>query len=190
MEIQYPLRQEPKGFWWLSISRRGDSWLIGYNFGLPLLFSSLPLLNSCEIRLEEFCYSEPSSKVVRKEGGRPLPGPLQGRQTLAAYWLPPARAAAYRQQGQRPSVASPQKGGTRGGATRGSGAGCRGGCQWARQPLPAQRWRRSEGDGSESVEVIAGLTMPWQEITVHDDPMEPMMTRSIITGHVDAPMYK
>ncbi|RZS08854.1 hypothetical protein BHM03_00039874 [Ensete ventricosum] len=41
-------------FSWPSINRRGDSWLIGCSFSLPLLFSSLPLRKSCEIRLEEF----------------------------------------------------------------------------------------------------------------------------------------
>ncbi|RWW19421.1 hypothetical protein GW17_00016523 [Ensete ventricosum] len=42
------------GFWWLSINRRGDSWLIGCSFSHHLLFSSLPLSKSCKIRLEEF----------------------------------------------------------------------------------------------------------------------------------------
>ncbi|RZR73427.1 hypothetical protein BHM03_00023963 [Ensete ventricosum] len=39
----------------------GDSWLIGYSFSHHLLFSALPLRKSCEIRLEEFRYRDPSS---------------------------------------------------------------------------------------------------------------------------------
>ncbi|RWW00892.1 hypothetical protein GW17_00036111 [Ensete ventricosum] len=48
------------GLCWLSINRREDSWLIGYSFSHRLLFSSLPLCKSCEIRLEEFHCRDPS----------------------------------------------------------------------------------------------------------------------------------
>ncbi|RWW67955.1 hypothetical protein BHE74_00024557 [Ensete ventricosum] len=54
------LVMEPWDFWWLSINRREDSWLIGYRFSHHFLFSSLPLRKSYEIRLEEFRRRDPS----------------------------------------------------------------------------------------------------------------------------------
>ncbi|RZS10162.1 hypothetical protein BHM03_00041331 [Ensete ventricosum] len=98
------------GFWWLSINIRRDSWFIGCGFSHHLLFSSLPFYKSCEIRLEEFRYRDPSWAVARRGGDcgqkhRPRAQPLaarrprRGGRPLARRLLPAGKGSRCLRRG-------------------------------------------------------------------------------------------
>ncbi|RZS22396.1 hypothetical protein BHM03_00055161 [Ensete ventricosum] len=86
----------------------GDSWLIGCNLSLPLLFSSLPMRKSCEIRLEEFRYRDPWWAIARK-GRLPAANPVASRDDGAGAsckggrpsveWLPVIRGRRHQRRG-------------------------------------------------------------------------------------------
>ncbi|RRT66768.1 hypothetical protein B296_00000584 [Ensete ventricosum] len=73
----------------------------------------------------------------------------QGWHMLAE--APPARVAACCQQGQHPPVANSQRGDARGGASRGSGVGRRGGCPLARRLSASKGSRCLRRGGGDSV---------------------------------------